>query len=233
MELEAKIAIVAGGTGALGQAITATFLEKGATVAVPYVVAAELDALTHRLEPNFLPRLYSAPTDVSDEAAMSRFVGSVLGRYGRVDILVNGVGGFAMGEVVSTDPATWERMLSLNLTTAFVGCRAVLRHMMGARSGRIINIASRAVLPVTGGFTAYTVAKVGVIALTQALAIEAKPHGITVNAVAPSTMDTPANRAAMPQADFSKWVKVESVAEVIAFLAGDSARDITGAVLTV
>lgn len=154
-------------------------------------------------------------------------------RHGRVDILVAGVGGFAPGALVDTDRATWDRMLALNLTSAFTAARAVVPHMLASGSGRVITVASRAVVPPTGGFIGYTVAKAGVIALTQALAEETRGRGVTVNAVLPSTMDTPANRAAMPDADRSAWIPVESVAEAIAFLASDAAAHITGSLLTV
>ena len=124
-------------------------------------------------------------------------------------------------------------MIDLNLTSAVVGCRAVLPGMRAARWGRIINISSRAVVPPLGGFIGYTVAKSAVIALTQALAQEERPHGITVNAVLPSTMDTPGNRRAMPDADRSTWVSTEAVADVIAYLASESASAVTGTCVAV
>ncbi|MBI4593777.1 MAG: SDR family NAD(P)-dependent oxidoreductase, partial [Candidatus Rokubacteria bacterium] len=130
-------------------------------------------------------------------------------------------------------PATWERMLRLNLTSTFTAARAVVSHMVATGSGRIVTVGSRAVVPAQGGFIAYTVAKSGVIAFTQALAAELRGSGVTVNCVLPSTMDTPANRAAMPDADRRGWVPVESVAEAIAFLAGDAAGHVTGALVTV
>jgi NAD(P)-dependent dehydrogenase (short-subunit alcohol dehydrogenase family) len=157
----------------------------------------------------------------------------VIERHGRVDALVNAVGGFAGGELVSTSMAEWNRMLALNLNTAMLGCRAVLPAMIRARRGRIVNIASRAVVPPQGGFIAYTVSKAAVITLTQALAQEVRAHGITVNAVLPSTMDTPANRRAMPDADRSAWVTTEAVALVVAFLASDAAEAVSGAAVPV
>jgi NAD(P)-dependent dehydrogenase (short-subunit alcohol dehydrogenase family) len=124
-------------------------------------------------------------------------------------------------------------MMALNLTSVVIACRAVLPTMIAAGSGRIVNIASRAVVPPTGGFTAYTVAKSGVIALTQALAQEVRRHGITVNAVLPSTMDTPANRRAMPGADRSSWVDPGAVADVVVYLSMDHNRAVTGAAIPV
>jgi NAD(P)-dependent dehydrogenase (short-subunit alcohol dehydrogenase family) len=156
-----------------------------------------------------------------------------VGRGKGVDVIVNAVGGFAGGDLASTSLGEWRRLIDLNLTSAVVGCRAVLPAMRAARRGRIVNVASRAVVPPMGGFIAYTVSKSAVIALTQALAHEERPHGITVNAVLPSTMDTPANRRAMPDADRSSWVSTDAVADVIAYLASDSASAVSGACVTV
>ena len=138
-----------------------------------------------------------------------------------------------MGELVQTDRALWDRMLMLNLTTQYVAARAVLPHMLTVGSGRIVSVASRAVVPPSGGFIAYTVAKAAVIAFVQALAAETRPHGVTVNAVLPSTMDTPANRAAMPDADPKTWVPVEAVADAIAYLAAPGSAHVTGTLLAI
>ena len=233
MEFAGKVAVVTGGTGALGQAITRRLVAGGSVVAVPFVVPAEAEALRASLPVAERDRLHATPADVADPAAMDGFVGGVLARHRRVDILVCAVGGFAAGDLVSTPPELWNRMLTLNLTTTYLACHGALPAMLRARSGRVITIASRAVVPPMAGFLAYTVAKAGVIALTLALAREVAPHGVTVNAVLPSTMDTPANRAAMPDADRSGWVSVDSVAAVVTLLAGDGARDVTGALIPV
>jgi NAD(P)-dependent dehydrogenase (short-subunit alcohol dehydrogenase family) len=228
-----RVAIVTGGTGALGQAITTELLEAGGAVAIPYAVAEELAGLEARLAAGPRARLLALPADVTDEAAMGKFVQAVRDRHGRVDGLVNAVGGFAGGDLLSTPLAEWERMMTLNLTSAVVACRAALPVMIAGGGGRVVNIASRAVLAPQGGFIAYTVSKAGVITLTQALAQEMKKHGITVNAVLPSTMDTPGNRRAMPDADRSAWVRTEDVAHVVAFLLSERAGAVTGASLTV
>jgi NAD(P)-dependent dehydrogenase (short-subunit alcohol dehydrogenase family) len=154
-------------------------------------------------------------------------------RHGRVDILVAIVGGFAGGALLETDRATWDGMLALNATATFVAARAVVPHMVGAGRGRVVTIGSRAAVPPGPGVIAYTTAKAGVIAFTQALARELQPHGITANCILPSTMDTPANRAAMPDSDRQGWVAVERVADVIAFLVSDAASHVTGALLPV
>ena len=231
--MPARVAIVAGGTGALGQSICLAFLSAGHTVCVPFAVPEETEALRARLGPAEAPRLDAAACDVTDETAVNRFVAGVVERHGQVDVLVNAVGGFAGGDLASTSLTEWNRMLTLNLNTAVLGCRAVLPAMTRAGRGRIVNIASRAVVPPQGGFIAYTVSKSAVITLTQALAQEVRAHGITVNAVLPSTMDTPANRQAMPDADRASWVSTDAVALVVAFLASDAAEAVSGAAVPV
>ena len=228
-----RVALVTGGSGALGQAIVHRFLRDGDTVCVPFIVDAERTRLEASLDAGARARVMLEHCDVTDDAAMARLAASVVERHRRIDVLVTGVGGFAGGALVETDRATWDRMLAMNLTSGFTAARAVVPHMLKAGGGRVVMIASRAVLPPGGGFIGYTVAKVGVIALMQALAQEMKGHGITVNAVAPSTMDTPANRAAMPNVDPKTWVPVTAVADAVASLAAESASHVTGTLLQI
>ena len=230
---EGRVAIVTGGAGALGGAVTGRLLGEGAQVAVPLELAAHGDALRARIAPEARGRLSTEVVDVTDLDAMTGFTDAVIARHGRVDILVAIVGGFAGGALIETDRATWEGMLAMNLTATFVAARAVVPHMVKAGRGRVVTIGSRAAVPPGPGVIAYTTAKSGVIAFTQALARELQPHGITVNSVLPSTMDTPANRAAMPDSDRQGWVPVESVAGVIAFLVSDAAAQVTGAMVPV
>ena len=227
-----RVALVTGGTGALGQSVVLRFLHDGATVAVPWIVPEEWETLRSRAGDGSA-RLHGARVDGTDESAFAAFVAQVLARHQRLDVLVNTVGGFAGGDLASTSLAEWRRMLDLNLTSAVIGCRAVLPALRAARRGRIVNVASRAVVPPLGGFIAYTVSKSAVIALTQALAQEERPHGIGVNAVLPSTMDTPANRRAMLDADRSGWVTTDAVADVIAYLCSDGAAAVSGACVVV
>jgi NAD(P)-dependent dehydrogenase (short-subunit alcohol dehydrogenase family) len=231
--MAARVAVVTGGSGALGQAITHRFLGDGDVVCVPWIVDDERQRLEKAVEGEARSRLLLERCDVADDAAMGQLVRGVLDRHGRVDVLVTAVGGFAMGDLVQTDRALWDRMLALNLTTQYVAARAALPHMLKAGSGRIVAVASRAVMPPAGGFIGYTVAKAAVIAFVQALAAETRGRGVTVNAVAPSTMDTPANRAAMPDADRTAWVPVEAVADAIAYLASPASAHVTGTVLAV
>jgi NAD(P)-dependent dehydrogenase (short-subunit alcohol dehydrogenase family) len=229
----ARVVIVTGGSGALGQAITHRFLAEGATVCVPWIVESERQRLEASVTAETRSRLLLERCDVLDERAVGGLTAGLAKRFGRLDVLVSAVGGFAMGELVQTDRALWDRMLALNLTATYVAAWAALPHMLTAGSGRIVAVASRAVVPPVGGFIAYTVAKAGVIAFVQALAAETRGRGVTVNAVLPSTMDTPANRAAMPQADPKTWVPVESVAGAIAYLASDSAAHVSGTLLAI
>ena len=228
-----RAAIVTGGTGALGQAIVRRLLADGAAVTVPYIVDAERERLLAAVEERERARVTLERADVTDDGIMHTLVEGVVKRYRGLHILVSAVGGFAGGSLVDTDRATWERMLALNLTSVFVAARAAVPAMMAGSYGRVIVIASRAVVPPSAGFIAYTSAKAGAIAFTQALASEVKAAGVTVNAVLPSTMDTAANRAAMPTADPATWVPVESVANAVAFLAAESSGHITGTLLAI
>lgn len=227
------VVLVTGGTGALGAAVALAALEAGATAIVTYRDARARDALAERAPAPARERLAGIQADVTDGASVRRLVEEVTARHRRLDALVNAVGGFAAGDLQATDERAWDAMLTLNLRSAYLCCRAVLPAMLDAGRGRIVNVASRSVVPPSGGFLAYTVAKTGVIGLTQALAQEVRGRGITVNAVLPSTMDTEANRRAMPAANRKGWVTPESVARAIVFLASDEAADVTGTLLAI
>jgi NAD(P)-dependent dehydrogenase (short-subunit alcohol dehydrogenase family) len=228
-----RVVLVTGGTGALGTAITRRFLGEGAVVCVPWIVEQERERLEASVQGAARPRLVLERCDVADDAAMARLAESLIARHRRIDVLVSAVGGFAMGDLVHTDRKLWDSMLTLNLTTAYVAARAVVPAMLSAGSGRVVAVASRAVVPPAGGFIAYTVAKAAVIAFVQALAVETRSRGVTVNAVLPSTMDTPANRAAMPAVDPKTWVPVDAVADAIAYLAAESSAHVSGALLNI
>ena len=227
------VALITGGSGALGTAITRRFLADGASVCVPWIVEGERTRLEAAVDAAARSRLMLERCDVGNDAAMTALATRVREKHGRIDVLVTGVGGFAMGGLVETDRATWDAQIALNLTTTYVACRAVVPAMLAAGRGRVVSIASRAVLPPAGGFIAYTVAKAGVIAFVQALAQETRGRGVTVNAVLPSTMDTPANRKAMPDVDPRTWTPVDAVADAVAYLAGESAGHVTGTLLAI
>ena len=200
---------------------------------MPWIVEHERERLEASVQGPARPRLVLERCDVADDAAMARLAESLTARHRRIDVLVSAVGGFAMGDLAHTDRTLWDSMLTLNLTTAYVAARAVVPAMLSAGGGRVVAVASRAVVPPAGGFIAYTVAKAAVIAFVQALAVETRGRGVTVNAVLPSTMDTPANRAAMPAVDPKTWVPVDAVADAIAYLAAESSAHISGALLAI
>jgi len=228
MDFSGKHVVVTGGTGALGSAVLGSLLGLGATCTVPYRHEVEAQRFAHRGDPN--ARLI-AVSDLSDEAAVAKIYAGIT-PWASIHI----AGGFAMGKVADTDKAAVMAQLDGNLVSCFLCCRAAVNAMLAAGSGgRIVNVAARPALEWRSGagMTAYTIAKSGVAALTIALAEEVAKEGILVNVVAPSIMDTPANRAAMPKADHALWPKVEEVAATIVFLASPDNRVTRGAVVPV
>ena len=227
MDYRDRHVIVTGGTGALGAAVVGALVEAGATCHVPYVVAAEAERFALRQHERVK---LVAMSDLGDEADVARLFGSVDQLWASIHL----VGGFAMAAVAKTTKAELMKQLEMNLVTAFLCSRGAVNAMSG-RGGRIVNVAARPALePRSGaGMAAYTASKAAVVALTIALAEEVAKLGILVNAVAPSTMDTPANRAAMPKADHSAWPKVEEVAATILFLASPLNAVTRGAIVPV
>ncbi len=225
MDFSGKHVVVTGGTGALGSAVVGGLLAAGAACTVPYAVAAEAQRFAHAGDPNVT---LIAVGDLGEEADVAK-VYAGLTPWASIHI----AGGFAMGKVVDTGKAALMAQLDTNLISCFLCCRAAVNAMRGG--GRIVNVAARPGLEwrAGAGMAAYTVAKAGVAALTVALAEEVAKDGILVNAVAPSIMDTPANRAAMPKADFNAWPKVEEVAATILFLASPDNAVTRGAVVPV
>jgi NAD(P)-dependent dehydrogenase (short-subunit alcohol dehydrogenase family) len=222
-DFSGKHIVVTGGTGALGTAVVGGLLAGGATCTVPFVVEAEAKRFAHRDK----VRLIEVP-DLADEACVDLVYKDVT-PWASIHI----AGGFAMGKVADTDKAALTAQLDTNLISCFLCCRAAVNAMKGG--GRIVNVAARPALEWRSGagMTAYTVSKAGVAALTVALAEEVAKDGILVNAVAPSIMDTPANRKAMPKADFDAWPKVEEVAATILFLASPENKVTRGAIVPV
>lgn len=233
--LENRIAIVTGGTGALGRAVVENFLVGGAKVAVPYVVDAEVPLLQKQLGDRFpASEIFRKKTDVSDEAQTARFVADVVSKWSKVDILVNIVGGFWGGSsIADTTLAEWQAMFDLNLKPTFVSCRAAVPIMTRNKWGRIVSVASRSGLQGAGYYAAYAVSKGAIATFTASLAQEVLEDGVMVNAIAPSTIDTEANRTAMPTAKHENWVKPEDIAKTIAYLCSDDCRVTSGAVVPV
>lgn len=228
MKLENRIAIITGGTGALGKAVVLAFLEEGAKVICTYIVDEELKHYPFLTE-NQKSNLVFIQADVTKEKPVAEMVQRNLVRFRRIDILVNIVGGFTYARITDTDEKTWDSMMSVNLKSAFLCSKAVLPQMINQNYGKIINISSRPGLKGSAGVGAYAASKAAVMNLTETIADEVRDYEINVNAILPSTIDTPANRKSMPEADFSKWVKPEEIAIVIVFLASDDSKPISGA----
>jgi NAD(P)-dependent dehydrogenase (short-subunit alcohol dehydrogenase family) len=225
MDYSGKNVVVTGGTGALGTAVVAGLLAAGASCTVPYVHEAEAQRFPHRSDTKVK---LIAVADLADEAMVAKVYGGL-----KLWASIHIAGGFAPGKVADTGQAALMAQLESNLVSCFLCCRAAMEAMAGG--GRIVNVAARPALEWRSGagMTAYTIAKTGVAALTLALAEEVAKDGILVNAVAPSIMDTPANRAAMPKANFDAWPKVEEVAATILFLASPDNRVTRGAIVPV
>ena len=170
--------------------------------------------------------------DLSDAAAAKTAIDAVMAHFGKLDALVNIAGGFTFEAVAEGDPRSWQHMYALNVLTALNASRSALPHLAASAAGRIVNVGAMGALQAGAGMGAYAASKAGVHRLTEALAAEWKGT-ITVNAVLPSIIDTPANRASMPKADFTKWVRPQELAEVILFLLSDAASAVTGALLPV
>jgi len=229
MDFTGKHIVVTGGTGALGAAVVGDLLGRGAVCTVPYRRETEAQRFAHRDAPNV--RLV-AVADLADEAA----VGAVYASAGPLWASIHIAGGFAAGNVADTGRDALMAQLDGNLVSCFLCCRAAVNAMKaGGAGGRIVNVAARPALEPRGGagMSAYTVAKAGVAALTMALAEEVAKDGILVNAIAPSTMDTEANRKAMPKANFDAWPKVAEVAATILFLASADNKVSRGAIVPV
>jgi NAD(P)-dependent dehydrogenase (short-subunit alcohol dehydrogenase family) len=227
LDLTNKVVAVTGGFGALGQAVGRTLLAAGARVALIDRMAAA--ALPAGLE----TALAVAGADVGTPEGAGEALGQVVAQCGRLDGLVNVAGGFRWETLESGAVDTWDLMYAMNLRTAVSAARAALPHLPADGSGRIVNIGALAAAKAAAGMGAYAAAKAGVARLTEALAEELKDRGVTVNAVLPSIIDTPANRADMPQADFTRWVAPEQVAELVVFLLSARAGAITGSCIPV
>jgi NAD(P)-dependent dehydrogenase (short-subunit alcohol dehydrogenase family) len=230
MESKMRTIVVAGGTGALGASVSRAFIASGARVIATYVKQAEYDALSKQVGAG----LIGVPLDVTDEAAVAKFVAETESKYGAIDALVIAVGGYAGGKQLwETDTATYNLMLSLNLRAAFVMARAILPGMIRQNRGALLNVASKAGYGHSAGAAMYAASKAGVMALFDSLAEEVKPYNINVNSIVPSIMDTPSNRREMPKADFNIWPKTDDIAKVIVYLCSDEARVIHGAAVPV
>jgi len=233
IDFSGKIVLIAGGTGGLGRSVSLAFLEAGATVVVTYRKQAELDALRSEAAAN-ASRLEGRVVDVTDEARVATLVDEIANRSGRLDALVNTVGGYTGGEKLwEMDPAALEKMLDQNLRSVFVLSRAAARQMVAQGHGAIVNVLSKAAVDHASGQAAYAASKAAALATCDSLAADLQGTGVRANAILPSIIDTEANRRAMPKADFAKWPKPAEIAPVILFLCSDEARVVHGAAVPV
>jgi len=224
--MKGKIAIVTGANGGLGGYVTRALLDAGAAVV----------GVSRKIQQSDFesPRFTALPSEISTAAGAKSVVDDVVARFGKLDVVVHTVGGFAGGQsIAETDDATFQHMFDVNLNSTFYLLRAALPAMRKTGNGRIIAIGSRAALEPGAGVGAYSSSKAAMVSLIRTVALENKDAGITANVILPGTMDTPANRKAMPGADISKWVQPANIAGLITWLAGDAGKDVNGAVIPV
>ncbi|HET8882357.1 MAG TPA: SDR family NAD(P)-dependent oxidoreductase [Solimonas sp.] len=222
MELKGKIVAVTGGLGALGRAVAQAAAAAGATV-----IAID------RVDGTPPSGVEASPAlDLGDADATAKAFAAIAARHGRIDALVNIAGGFRWETVADGALDSWDALYQINLRTAVSACRATLPHLP-AKGGRIVNVGAAGAVKAAAGMGAYAASKAGVMRLTEALAEELKKRDVTVNAVLPSIIDTPANRKDMPDADFASWVTPTALADVIVFLLSERAAAVTGALIPV
>lgn len=228
-----QVVLITGSVGNLGRAVAHAFQKNGAHTVL---LDRSADRLHHAYADLVMPHdhLLLGGVDLAHEASVVGAVGSAIERFGRIDILVNTVGAWRGGKSTHEAPlADWEFLHQANVLPTLLTSRAITPHFLARQSGRIVNIAARSGLAGDSGSAAYSAAKAAVLRLTESLAAELKHAGINVNAILPSTIDTPQNRAAMPAADHSKWVHPDAIADVVLFLSSPAARAIHGAAIPV
>jgi len=228
-----RVVVVAGGTGGLGKAVSLAFLEEGAKVFVTYRREAEFQTLKNSVGPK-LAFLEGHQVDVTDGASAAHFVDRIVTQHLAIDVLVNTVGGYVGGiKLWELKTNMFDQMLALNLRSGYSLVRAAVPIMLRAGRGSIINVAAKAAVDHASGAAAYAASKAASVALMDSLAADTRGTGVRVNSVLPSIIDTPANRLAMPEADFATWPKSDDIAKVILFLASDAAVTIHGASIPV
>jgi len=233
VNISGKVVLVAGGTGGLGHAVSTAFLREGAKVVVTYRNEEEWIALRGTVA-EFSASLEGHVVDVTDETAVSQMVGKIVAAHGRLDALVNTVGGYAGGtKLWELDSKVFDRMMGLNLRAGYVLARAAIVPMLKQKQGAIVNVAAKAALDHGAGAGAYAASKAAALAMIDSLAADVKGTGVRVNSILPSIIDTEANRKAMPGADYAKWPKPEDIARVILFLCSNDALVIHGAAIPV
>jgi NAD(P)-dependent dehydrogenase (short-subunit alcohol dehydrogenase family) len=228
-----KIVLIAGGTGGLGRAVSLAFLDELAHVSVTYRREDEFVALKNASGAHG-SSLEGFKVDVTDEAAVRQLTAKLLADHGRLDVLVNAIGGYAGGTPLwELEPKVFEQMLALNLRSMFVLSRVVVPVMLKQGNGAILNVASKAAFDHAAGAAAYVASKAAAVAMMDSLAADLRGTNVRANSIVPSIIDTEANRKAMPGADFAKWPKPEEIARVILFLCSEDAKLVHGAAVPV
>jgi NAD(P)-dependent dehydrogenase (short-subunit alcohol dehydrogenase family) len=227
-----NVALVTGAAGNLGREVAAALAARGMHIAALDRVAGPLEAVVAGL-PDPDQHLVLAGVDLMDPAACEAALAQVVARYGRIDAVAHTVGGFAMAPIAAGGPDLWAQMFRLNLMTTANVFGAAIARMRPAGRGSLVAIGAMAALQAPAELGAYSASKSGVLRLVEAYAAELRPTGLRVNAVLPGTLDTPQNRAAMPDADPAAWVQPARLAQAIAFLLSDDAAAVTGALLPV
>jgi NAD(P)-dependent dehydrogenase (short-subunit alcohol dehydrogenase family) len=227
-DFSGKVVLITGGTGALGRAVAQAFGTSNATTVVTYIIEEEREDVKSKIKT--IAELVKA--DITKEDQAKKLVSHVIKTYDRIDVLVNVVGGYLGGKTVAElDETEWDKMMSMNLKSAFLISKHVIPLMVAAKHGKIVHISSRTGLKSDGYDSAYSASKSGLIRLVESISEEVKEHNINVNCILPSIIDTEANRNAMPNSDFSKWVKTEDLANLVLFLCSDEAKVINGAAI--
>lgn len=232
---EGKVVLITGAAGNLGQAVTLRFAREGAKLVLVERNLERLTALAKRVEADYGVQTMIYPLDVGNPAEIDTLIANIHERFGRMDVLAHTVGGYAAGKTVADgDLDIWDRMMNLNARPVYLmGGRAAAQMLAQGQGGKIIFVLARSGLKGSSKHSAYTASKAAAQRVMESLSAEVRDQGINVNAVLPSVIDTPPNRADMPDADFSKWVTPEQIADAIAFLASDAASALHGVSLEV
>ena len=228
--MQGRVVVVTGAFGALGRVVVEVAAARGAATAAIGSASAPSPEVAKRFAAT---TLVVGSTDLTSPEQARAAMAAVKARFGGIDALVNVAGAFVWEKIEGGDPRSWQKMFAVNLTTAVNAAQAALPHLLASGAGRIVNVGAIAALKASAGMGPYAASKAGVHRFTESLAEEFKGRGVTVNAVLPSTIDTPANRVDMPDADFSRWVAPGDLAAAILFLASREAGAITGALLPV